>query len=87
MSNQTASHYYHAYVRVPGAYVRHKKTPQTVKLDRLCQAYDVAHQRVQNWGDLVEAISFLPTSGVRVIEVPTDRKADKLKLQELLSSV
>jgi 2-succinyl-5-enolpyruvyl-6-hydroxy-3-cyclohexene-1-carboxylate synthase len=62
-------------------------TPQTVQLDTLCQAYGVTHQRVQDWDSLVAAISVLPTSGVRVIEVPTDRKADKLKLRELLSSV
>jgi 2-succinyl-5-enolpyruvyl-6-hydroxy-3-cyclohexene-1-carboxylate synthase len=62
-------------------------TPQTVQLDSLCQAYRVAHQRVSDWASLVEAISVLPTSGVRVIEVPTDRKADKLALRELLSSV
>jgi len=35
----------------------------------------------------VTAISVLPSSGVRVLEVPTDRKADKLALGELLSSV
>ena len=35
----------------------------------------------------VAAISVLPTSGVRVLEVPTNRKADKLALGELLSSV
>lgn len=62
-------------------------TPQTVQLDTLCQAYGVKHQCVQSWGELVEAIRFLPTSGVRVIEVPTDRKADKLALRELLSSI
>jgi len=62
-------------------------TPQTVQLDTLCQAYGIAHQRVQDWDSLVAAISVLPTSGVRVLEVPTDRKADKLTLGELLSSV
>ena len=62
-------------------------TPQTVQLDTLCQAYSVAYARVSDWESLVDAISVLPTSGVRVIEVPTDRKADKLALRELIGSV
>ena len=62
-------------------------TPQTVQLETLCQAYGIAHQRIQEWDSLVTAISVLPSSGVRVLEVPTDRKADKLALSELLSSV
>jgi 2-succinyl-5-enolpyruvyl-6-hydroxy-3-cyclohexene-1-carboxylate synthase len=66
---------------------RHFATPQTVQIETLCHAYGVKHQRVQNWSELVEAISFLPTSGVRVLEVPTDRKADTLKLRELLGAV
>ena len=35
-------------------------TPQTVQLDTLCQAYGIAHQRVQDWDSLVAAISVLP---------------------------
>ena len=62
-------------------------TPQTVQIDTLCKAYGIAHQRVRDWDSLVAAISVLPTSGVRVIEVPTDRKADKLALSELLSAI
>ncbi len=57
-------------------------TPQTVRLDRLCEAYGVQYQRVQDWHSLIAAIRLLPTSGVRVIEVPTDRKADQLQLRE-----
>ncbi len=59
-------------------------TPQTVQLDTLCQAYGVTHQWVQDWDSLAAEISVLPTSGVRVLEVPTDRKADQLALRELV---
>ena len=78
----------HAHGSVAGqAFEQFFTTPQTAQLDTLCQAYGVAHQRVQDWGSLVAAISVLPTSGVRVLEVPTDCKANKLALAELLSSV
>ena len=62
-------------------------TPQTVQLDILCQAYGIGHQRVRDWGSLVTAISVLPDSGVRVLEMRTDRKTDKLALSELLRLV
>jgi len=64
---------------------RHFATPQHVQLATLCQAYGVKHRQLESWAELEEAIRFLPTSGVRVLEVPTDRKADKQKLRELLS--
>jgi 2-succinyl-5-enolpyruvyl-6-hydroxy-3-cyclohexene-1-carboxylate synthase len=60
-------------------------TPQAVQLEVLCQAYGIRYQRVQDWKGLVDAISVLPESGVRVIEIPTDRKADQSTLQELIS--
>lgn len=59
-------------------------TPQSVQLDTLCQAYGVEHQKAQKWDALIEAIEVLPQRGVRVIEVPTDRKADKAQLQTFL---
>jgi 2-succinyl-5-enolpyruvyl-6-hydroxy-3-cyclohexene-1-carboxylate synthase len=62
-------------------------TPQSVNLDTLCNAYGVAHQRVHDWAAFIEALSSLPASGIRVIEVPTDRKADTVMLQKMLSCV
>ena len=59
-------------------------TPQSVQLDTLCQAYGVEYQQAQKWDALIEAIEVLPQRGVRVIEVPTDRKADKAQLQTFL---
>ena len=58
-----------------------------MQLETLCQAYSIAYQRAQDWDSLVAAVSVLPDSGVRVLEVRTDRKTDKLALSELLSSV
>ncbi|MFP4070274.1 MAG: 2-succinyl-5-enolpyruvyl-6-hydroxy-3-cyclohexene-1-carboxylic-acid synthase, partial [Opitutales bacterium] len=51
-------------------------TPQSVEIGDLCRAYRVAHRRLSRWGDFQEAIGRLPASGVQVIELATDRKAD-----------
>lgn len=62
-------------------------TPQCVDMAKLCQAYGVAHRRVEDWHAFTEAVSSLPDCGVRVVEIRTDRKADVVTLRELLSSV
>jgi 2-succinyl-5-enolpyruvyl-6-hydroxy-3-cyclohexene-1-carboxylate synthase len=59
-------------------------TPQSVQFDTLCQAYGVAHQRAHDWPAFIAAIDSLPASGIRVIELPTDRKADVAMLQRVL---
>lgn len=69
---------------IKDSFERFFATPQSVHLDILCQAYGVKHQQVQNWDTLIKAIKVLPKQGVRVIEVPTNRKADKEQLQTLL---
>lgn len=51
-------------------------TPQTVDLASLCTAHGVEHVAVRDWAQFVGLISALPASGVRVLEVPTDRKRD-----------
>ena len=61
-------------------------TPQSVQLDMLCRAYGVAYQRVETWPALIDALAALPASGIRVLELPTDRKADARHLQQLLAS-
>ncbi|MGK0464257.1 MAG: 2-succinyl-5-enolpyruvyl-6-hydroxy-3-cyclohexene-1-carboxylate synthase, partial [Lentimonas sp.] len=70
--------------QIKGSFERYFATPQDVQLDILCQAYGVEHQRVKNWGALIDAIKVLPKQGVRLLEVPTNRKADQAQLQEFL---
>lgn len=72
--------------QVNDSFERYFATPQNVKLDTLCKAYGVAHQQIQDWDALITAIQALPKQGVRVLEVATDRKADKALLQEFLKS-
>ncbi len=60
-------------------------TPQQVDFEKLCQAHGVSHQIISDWEDFTEAIALLPSAGLRVLEVKTDRKVDRAALAELLS--
>jgi 2-succinyl-5-enolpyruvyl-6-hydroxy-3-cyclohexene-1-carboxylate synthase len=51
-------------------------TPQAVDFAQLCQTYGVEYERIETWSQLVECLNPLPPSGVRVLEVQCDRKAD-----------
>ncbi len=51
-------------------------TPQHVDFPRLCAAYDVEHVAVTNWAQFQALLSAAPSSGVRVLELKTDRKRD-----------
>ncbi|WP_414665032.1 2-succinyl-5-enolpyruvyl-6-hydroxy-3-cyclohexene-1-carboxylic-acid synthase [Horticoccus sp. 23ND18S-11] len=51
-------------------------TPQEADFAKLCAAYGVEHTLVRDWVHFAELVRTLPASGVRVIEVRTDRKHD-----------
>lgn len=51
-------------------------TPQQVDWPALCAAYHVQYRRCTSWREMIALLMELPTSGVRVIEVPTNRKSD-----------
>lgn len=59
-------------------------TPQNVDFSRLCHTYNVEHEAVQSWDDLAQRLNPLPASGVRVLEIQTDRKADARSRQNNL---
>ncbi|PSP17697.1 MAG: 2-succinyl-5-enolpyruvyl-6-hydroxy-3-cyclohexene-1-carboxylic-acid synthase [Cyanobacteria bacterium QS_8_64_29] len=61
-------------------------TPQPVALADLCAAYGVVHERIASWQRLQEALNPLPETGLRVLEVPTDRQADARYRQALLEA-
>lgn len=60
-------------------------TPQAVKPAKLCEAYGVQHQMVSDWDALLDSIAQLPKHGLRVLELVTDRKADRETLREILT--
>lgn len=51
-------------------------TPQEIDFAPLCLTYKVEYQRIGSWEQLKMLLNPLPTEGIRVLEVRTDRKAD-----------
>lgn len=51
-------------------------TPQNLNFAQLCCTYGVEHLLIQSWQQLEQALNPLPTEGIRVLEIPTQRKAD-----------
>jgi 2-succinyl-5-enolpyruvyl-6-hydroxy-3-cyclohexene-1-carboxylate synthase len=61
-------------------------TPQEVDFARLCPAYGASHVLVRDRAHLVELISVLPETGLRVLELRTDRKRDAASRRELIGA-
>ena len=59
-------------------------TPQNINFAQLCVTYGVEHQLIQSWEQLKQRLNPLPTQGIRVLELQTDRKADARWRQEYL---
>ena len=59
-------------------------TPQSVDLAKLCEAHGFYYEQIQCWDDFVPSIEDLPESGLRILELRTDRKADVVMLSEIL---
>ncbi|MEE2988273.1 MAG: 2-succinyl-5-enolpyruvyl-6-hydroxy-3-cyclohexene-1-carboxylic-acid synthase [Verrucomicrobiota bacterium] len=59
-------------------------TPQSVDIANLCEAHGVHHEQIKGWDDFIPSIEDLPKSGLRVLELITDRKADQAMLSEIL---
>jgi 2-succinyl-5-enolpyruvyl-6-hydroxy-3-cyclohexene-1-carboxylate synthase len=60
-------------------------TPQEADFAKLCAAYGVDHIGVRDWIHFAELISTLPASGLRVLEIRTDRKRDAARRKALLA--
>jgi 2-succinyl-5-enolpyruvyl-6-hydroxy-3-cyclohexene-1-carboxylate synthase len=53
-------------------------TPQDIDFSKLCSTYDVKHELIHSWKELAQKLNPLPTSGIRVLELQTNRKTDAL---------
>lgn len=62
-------------------------TPQDVDFSRLCAAYEAEHLLVPSWAHLLELVTTLPASGLRVLEIRTDRKHDAALRRRLFREV
>jgi 2-succinyl-5-enolpyruvyl-6-hydroxy-3-cyclohexene-1-carboxylate synthase len=51
-------------------------TPQTVDIAKLCVAYDLEYLKIDNWQQLTDLTSNLPSTGIRVLEIICDRHQD-----------
>ena len=61
-------------------------TPQEIDFARLCSAHAVEHVHVEDWSHFQALISSLPASGIRVLELRTDRKRDAAWRKEAFAS-
>lgn len=59
-------------------------TPQDINFVQLCVTYGVEHQLIQSWEQFRQLLNPLPTKGIRVLELQTDRKADSRWRQKYL---
>jgi 2-succinyl-5-enolpyruvyl-6-hydroxy-3-cyclohexene-1-carboxylate synthase len=60
-------------------------TPQDCNFKMLCEAHGVEHYLPEDWNALIELIESSSPSGIRIIEIQTDRKKDRDTRLELLS--
>ncbi|MBE9216890.1 2-succinyl-5-enolpyruvyl-6-hydroxy-3-cyclohexene-1-carboxylic-acid synthase, partial [Plectonema cf. radiosum LEGE 06105] len=49
-------------------------TPQDIDFALLCQTYGVKHELISSWEELRHKLNPLPNTGIRVLEIRTDRK-------------
>ncbi|HLO50852.1 MAG TPA: 2-succinyl-5-enolpyruvyl-6-hydroxy-3-cyclohexene-1-carboxylic-acid synthase [Kamptonema sp.] len=60
-------------------------TPQNINFSQLCATYGVEHQIIETWEQLKQQLNPLPSSGIRVLELPTNRQKDAQWRQDNLS--
>ncbi|WP_448562297.1 2-succinyl-5-enolpyruvyl-6-hydroxy-3-cyclohexene-1-carboxylic-acid synthase [Trichothermofontia sp.] len=51
-------------------------TPQNIDFAQLCKTYGIEHITITNWEQFQTLLNPLPTTGIRVLEVQSDRRAD-----------
>jgi 2-succinyl-5-enolpyruvyl-6-hydroxy-3-cyclohexene-1-carboxylate synthase len=62
-------------------------TPQEVDFEKLCAAHGVEHVLVSDWEEFGRLVSSLPATGIRVLEIRTDRKRDAARRKQLFAAV
>jgi 2-succinyl-5-enolpyruvyl-6-hydroxy-3-cyclohexene-1-carboxylate synthase len=61
-------------------------TPQEADFGKLCSAYGAEHVLVRDREHFTKLVSALPATGLRVLEVQTDRKRDAVLRRELFTA-
>lgn len=60
-------------------------TPQSVSIATLSAAHNVSHQLIEDWETFAGEIGREPVPGIRVLELRTDRKADRDAFRRLVA--
>ncbi len=56
-------------------------TPQNIDFYQLCKTYHIEHILIKNWRHFKKLLNPLPSTGIRVLELQTNRKKDALWLK------
>ena len=59
-------------------------TPQNIDFSELCATYKVQHELITCWEELANRLKNLPKTGIRVLEIITNRKRDAMWRKENL---
>ncbi len=59
-------------------------TPQNIDFSQLCATYNVQYELISSWKDLKDRLKYLPKTGIRVLEIKTNRKRDVMWRKENL---
>lgn len=51
-------------------------TPQNINFSQLCATYGVEHEIIDSWQQLKQRLNPLPSSGIRALELQTNRRED-----------
>ena len=62
-------------------------TPQHINFAQLCATYGVEHEVIEDWEQFKQKLISLPNSGIRVLELQTDRRSDAKWRQDNLSKI
>lgn len=60
-------------------------TPQNIDFSQLAITYKIEYQKIEKWQTLKEVLNPLPTSGIRLLEISTNRKLDAQWLKNYLN--
>lgn len=61
-------------------------TPQDINFAQLCATYKVEYKLINSWEELEQKLKMLPTQGIRVLEIRTNRKRDAQWRKEHLAN-
>jgi 2-succinyl-5-enolpyruvyl-6-hydroxy-3-cyclohexene-1-carboxylate synthase len=59
-------------------------TPQNINFAQLAVTYNIGYEQIQSWEQLQQKLNPLPQTGIRILEIPTNRKTDTQWRQKYL---